>query len=182
MKRLILISRCKLRLRHTLVRLMWIFIAFFAFYHGLVFCWSIAFWKDYKSQEIYIPQTKEKLYLITFKSRMEADVDWVELSMCDWRIFHSREREYWFRKEVYSQSTYINTPIYYKVSNDTLYLLVQSPTSRPKKFRSKAEIKQIPIGLFETSRTFRGALSFPDDPAYKIAKEDLENEGYKKFP
>lgn len=113
---------------------------------------------------------------------MEDDVDWVKLSTCDWRIFHSRTHEFWFRKEVCGESSYTNTPVYYKVSNDTLYLLVQSPTLKPKKFRAKTKIEQIPIGLIKTEHMFKGALLFPSDPKYEIAEKDLESEGYKKFP
>ena len=179
-KSLRLISKLNIRLRYILVRLTWIFLFLFYSYYWLMFCWDALFWKNYRTQKIYIPTTNEHLYLITAQNRFDSCNDYLELTTCYWRIYKSPNHEYVFEESNTRQSN--NTPIYYKVSNDTLYLLVNTPVLKPKKFKSKVKVQQISINEFKTERTFKGVLMFPSSPKHRIAEEDLRHKGYKKFP
>ena len=166
-------KKCRIWLKRILIRCTWIFMFLFITYYCLIYFWNIICWKNYKTQKIYIPATNENLYLIAAQDRFDSCFDFAELSTCGWRIFNSSEHEYQFY-EIFTDRP-INTPIYYKVSNDTLYLFVTSSIPKPDKFRGKTKIIQMSlIDLLE-----RFDLLYRD---IDEKNELLESKGYCKFP
>lgn len=163
MKRAISILKFKLWLRRSLVRFTWIFVKWFALYYCLLFCWNIVFWKNHRSHKIYIPETNENLYLVYRENRYDIDID-IKLSTCNWLIYHLPKHEY----------NLIADPVYYKVSNDSLFLIVNDTIPKPKNFRAKTKIIQITRrAFFRTS-----GYSIWTEKEHDI----LESQGYQKFP
>lgn len=157
-------KKCRIWLKRILIRCTWIFMFLFITYYCLIYFWNIICWKNYKTQKIYIPATNENLYLIAAQDRFDSCFDFAELSTCGWRIFNFPEHEYHFS----------SAPIYYKISNDTLYLIVSSPIPKPQKFTKKVKIIQM------TEETLFGEPFYSEHTLEDEIK--LKSQGYCKFP
>ena len=134
--------------------------------------WTRAFWINYYSKPIYIPATKETLYLIKYQSRGDRETIWAEVSTCDWRCFFSEEKEYWYHFPFND-----NSFMYYKISNDSLFLLCSEAIIPPPKFGAKVKIMQIEFSNIDV----------PDCPLIYIPEEQakvdsvLKTMGYERF-
>lgn len=148
---------------------------------GIIFpyCRSLFYEKNYKTVSLYIPKTKEKFYLISYSHPFSGLSNRIELSTCDWRLFKTENKEYYFPKNNigigYSDSSQF---LYYKISNDTLYLSVYTATEIPVQWKSKAQIIQIEESHFITEEGIHGWRYVDEEKR----KERLERLGYTRFP
>lgn len=140
---------------------------------------SLLYDKNYETVSIYIPKTKENLYLINYNYPFSGLGNRIELSSCDWRIFSNEDKEFWYPKASmgieYSESP---QTFYYKVSNDTLYISVYTAIDIPKLWKSKAIIIQEEESRFVTKDGIHGWRVVDEEER----KERLEKIGYRKFP
>ena len=144
------------------------------YYVALPDIWTRTFWKNYYSKSIYIPNTKETLYLIRYQSKWDEETIRGEVSTCDWRCYFSEEREYWYHRP-YDNNAFM----YYKVSNDTLYLLLAGAIPRPPKFKAKTKIVQTEFRHFTVPGHCKGTLTY----SRGTQEEDsiLKSIGYERF-
>lgn len=149
--------------------------AFFILFVIIPYLWSIVFWQGYKSKAVFIPATHEKIYLITYQSRVDGMYNTrVEVSKCDWRIFNSSKREYWYH-ELYNNPL----PLYYKVSNDTLYLLLKYSVDPPPDIKMKTKVVQIPLkNYISKEKPYGWSLDYTS----KKGQLYFEKMGFTKFP
>ena len=143
------------------------------------YCCSLLYERNYKTVSLYIPETKEKFYLISYNYPFSGLANRIELSTCDWRLFNNEKKEFWFPKGTMGLE-YSDSPrfIYFKVSNDTLYLSVYTATNTPVQWNSKAKIVQIEESHFTTKEGIHGWMYVNAEER----KEKLERLGYIKFP
>lgn len=140
---------------------------------------SLLYDKNYKTVPIYIPKTKEKLYMINYSYPFSGLGNRIELSSCDWRIFCNEDKEFWYPKSSmgieYSESP---QTFYYKVSNDTLYISVYEAIIVPKLWKSKTIIIQEEESHFVTKQGIHGWKVVDEEKR----KNRLEKLGYRRFP
>lgn len=139
---------------------------------------SLIFNKQYYSKTIYIPATKETLYLVSYSGRFWNDSgNRIELTTCDWRIFEDTDREYWY-PDVYNGIADTKQTFYYKVSNDTLYISLYSAQKQPRYWDSKTKIIQIENSHFVTLEGIHGWEAVDENEQ----KKEWGNQGFIRFP
>lgn len=140
---------------------------------------SLLYEKNYKTTSIYIPKVKETLYLINYNYPDSGQGNRIELSTCNWRIFSSEDKEFWYPMNSigieYSESS---QTFYYKVSNDTLFVSVYTAIDIPKQWKSKVVIVQEEDSHFITEEGIHGWLTVDEEKR----KKEREQLGYTKFP
>ena len=151
-------SRC------ILMHLTWLFLFLFCIYCWLIYAWDVICWKNHKTQEIHVPCTNETLYLTATQNRFDNCISCIELTTCDWRIFKLPKHEYYFYENY----------VYYKVTSDTLYLIVGHPIPKPKRFKGKTKIIQV-AEKEVLKRTYFSVHTEEDEKKIKA-------QGYCKFP
>ena len=78
---------------------------------------SLLYEKKYESVSIYIPKTKEKLYLISYNYPFSGLGNRIELSSCDWRFFSNEDKEFWYPKgSIGIEYSELPQTFYYKIS------------------------------------------------------------------
>lgn len=148
---------------------------------GIVICfiilpylWSAVFRMNYLSMAIEIPATHETIYLISHQARITGELR-TEISKCGWRIYNSSKKEY--------SREYVNdqiSPLYYKVSKDTLYIVSWYSLDPPSENTMRTKIIQINLNDYVIK----------DDPDWwersnLYSKEErmyFEEEGFSRFP
>lgn len=121
-------------------------LAILIFWHFIImYGLSLLFHKDYKRISIYVRATHETFYLISYRPLTEIGNRIILTTDFFWRVnvnYKSPEKEYWY-PDPYS-FTEEKQAIYYKVSNDTLYISPHYVIETPSKWKQKTKIVQIP--------------------------------------
>lgn len=138
---------------------------------------SLLFHKDYRRISIYVHATHETFYLISYRPLTDTGNRIILTTDFFWRIsanYKSPEREYWYPDP--NGFTEEQQAIYYKVSNDTLYISPQYMIEKPLKWKQKTKIVQVP---HSTDNEY-GKYEDMDISALKV--EELERLHFTRFP